>query len=70
VRQEVVYRDRYRESWDVYPFNAGYFMCVCVKGVEAEALRLHLLSQYGVGVISIGTENGWVLLGRDTRSSV
>jgi len=52
--QEVVQRERYRASWDVYPFNAGYFMCIRVKGVDAEALRTHLLSQYGVGVISIG----------------
>ncbi len=52
--KQVVYRERYRSSWDVYPFNAGYFMCVRVKGVDAEALRTHLLSQYGVGVISIG----------------
>ncbi len=29
-------------------------MCIRVKGVDAEALRTHLLSQYGVGVISIG----------------
>ena len=52
--QQVVQRERYHASWDVYPFNAGYFMCIRVKGVDAEALRTHLLSQYGVGVISIG----------------
>jgi aspartate/methionine/tyrosine aminotransferase len=52
--REVVYRERYRGSWDVYPFNAGYFMCVRVKGVDAEQLRVHLLEKYGVGLISIG----------------
>jgi aspartate/methionine/tyrosine aminotransferase len=52
--KEVVYRERYHQSWDVYPFNAGYFMCIRVKDVDAEVLRVHLLSQYGVGVISIG----------------
>ena len=57
VVREVVYRERYRASWDVYPFNAGYFMCIRVKGVDAEALRQHLLSQYGVGVISIGSSD-------------
>ena len=51
--REVVYRPEYRASWDVYPFNAGYFMCVRVKGVPAEKLRLHLLSQ-GIGVIALG----------------
>ncbi len=52
--KQVVYRDRYHTSWEVYPFNAGYFMCIRVKGVDAEALRVHLLSQHGIGVISIG----------------
>ncbi|MFQ5513883.1 MAG: aminotransferase class I/II-fold pyridoxal phosphate-dependent enzyme [Myxococcota bacterium] len=55
--REIVYRERYRESWSVYPFNAGYFMCIRVRGVEAEALRQHLLSRYGVGVISIGSSD-------------
>ena len=30
---------------------------VRVKGVDAEALRVHLLSQYGVGLISIGSSD-------------
>ena len=54
---EVVRRERYRESWDVYPFNAGYFMTVRVQGVDAERLRVHLLNRYGVGVISIGAHD-------------
>ena len=49
---EVAALPRYAESWDVYPFNSGYFMCVEVKGVDAEALRVHLLGEYGVGLIS------------------
>jgi len=48
----VVNQPRYAESWEVYPFNSGYFMCVRVKGVDSEKLRLHLLDQYGVGLIS------------------
>jgi len=52
--REVSARAEYRDSWDVYPFNAGYFMCIAVKGVDAEKLRLHLLDQYGVGLISLG----------------
>jgi aspartate/methionine/tyrosine aminotransferase len=51
---EVARRPEYAESWDVYPFNSGYFMCIRVKGVDAEALRLRLLEREGVGVISIG----------------
>ena len=51
---EIAGQPRYAESWDVYPFNSGYFMCVQVKGVDAEALRVHLLDEYGVGLIATG----------------
>ncbi|HTO05739.1 MAG TPA: hypothetical protein VMR86_01675, partial [Myxococcota bacterium] len=52
--REVVFRPKYEGDWDVYPFNAGYFMCIRVKGVPAEKLRVHLLEKYGVGVIAMG----------------
>lgn len=45
---------RYEEAWQPYPFNSGYFMCLRLKTVDAEALRLHLLEKYGVGLISLG----------------
>lgn len=51
---EVVSRPEYRESFDVYPFNSGYFMCIALRGVDAETLRVHLLDQYGVGLIATG----------------
>jgi len=51
---EVANEPRFAESWDVYPFNSGYFMCVAVKGVEAEKVRLQLLDTYGIGVIATG----------------
>jgi aspartate/methionine/tyrosine aminotransferase len=51
---EVANESRFAQSWDVYPFNSGYFMCVAVKGVEAEKVRLHLLDTYGIGVIATG----------------
>jgi len=49
---EVANAPRFRESWDVYPFNSGYFMCVEAKGVDAEAVRLHLLDAYGIGLVA------------------
>jgi aspartate/methionine/tyrosine aminotransferase len=52
---EVANDPRFRSSWDVYPFNSGYFMCVRTKGVDAEAVRLHLLDRDGIGVISVGS---------------
>lgn len=45
---------KYQDAWDVYPFNSGYFMCIRLKTVDAEALRCHILDTYGVGLISIG----------------
>jgi aspartate/methionine/tyrosine aminotransferase len=51
---EVANAPRFRESWEVYPFNSGYFMCVRAHGVEAERVRLHLLDRYGIGVIAAG----------------
>jgi aspartate/methionine/tyrosine aminotransferase len=47
----------YRADFDVYPFNSGYFMCIRLKDVNAEQLRLHLLDRYGVGLIAIGDRN-------------
>jgi aspartate/methionine/tyrosine aminotransferase len=51
---EVSNEPRFAESWSVYPFNSGYFMLVEVTGVEAERLRVHLLDEYGVGLIATG----------------
>lgn len=48
---------KYKDAWDVYPFNSGYFMCIKLKLTDAETLRLHLLDKYGVGLISIGSRN-------------
>lgn len=58
VRIKKVLADpRYARAWDVYPFNSGYFMCIRLKTVDAELLRLHLLEKYGVGLISMGDKD-------------
>ena len=58
IRVKKVLSDpKYKDAWDVYPFNSGYFMCIRLKRVNAEKLRLHLLEKYGVGLISIGESN-------------
>ena len=44
----------YADCWDVYPFNSGYFMCLKVKGVQAEVVRQKLLEAHGVGAIALG----------------
>jgi aspartate/methionine/tyrosine aminotransferase len=51
---QVLENPKYSEAWTVYPFNAGYFMCLAIKGVEGETLRKHLLENYGVGLIAAG----------------
>lgn len=50
----VLTDSKYDGAWDMYPFNSGYFMCLRLKTVEAEALRSHLLNTYGVGLIALG----------------
>ncbi|MFC5447372.1 aminotransferase class I/II-fold pyridoxal phosphate-dependent enzyme [Paenibacillus aestuarii] len=45
---------KFDDVWGYYPFNSGYFMCLKLKTVDAETLRVHLLDQYGVGTIALG----------------
>ncbi len=52
--KRVLEDPRYASAWEPYPFNSGYFMCVRLETVDAEALRVHLLDRYGVGLISLG----------------
>lgn len=58
LRVKTILADpKFNDAWDVYPFNSGYFMCLKLKTVDAEALRRHLLINYGVGLIAIGDKN-------------
>jgi len=41
----------YAQSFVPMPFNSGYFMCVKPLGVDAEAVRKHLLATRSTGVI-------------------
>ncbi|MNZ68725.1 putative N-acetyl-LL-diaminopimelate aminotransferase [compost metagenome] len=45
---------RYGDVLKYYPFNSGYFMCLKLQGVTAEAVRVHLLNHYGIGTIALG----------------
>lgn len=44
----------YDDAWTYYPFNSGYFMCLKLKRVEAEKLRVRLLDNHGIGTIALG----------------
>jgi hypothetical protein len=52
--KKIVAKPKYQEAFTAYPFNSGYFMCLQLKTVEAETLRVHLLDHYGVGLIALG----------------
>jgi len=52
--KRVLEDKKYERAWEVYPFNSGYFMCLKLKTIEAEKLRIHLLDRYGLGVIALG----------------
>ncbi len=45
---------RFDEAWRYYPFNSGYFMCLELKRVKAEELRVALLERQGIGTIALG----------------
>lgn len=47
-------KPEYADCWDVYPFNAGYFMCLRLKGVQADATRVRLLDEHQLGTIALG----------------
>lgn len=51
--KHLVSLDKYQDAWDYYPFNSGYFMCLRLKRVESERLRLHLLEKYSIGTIAL-----------------
>jgi aspartate/methionine/tyrosine aminotransferase len=55
--KKVLSNSKYKNAWDVYPFNSGYFMCIRLKTVNAEDLRKHLLNKYGVGLISLNNRD-------------
>ncbi len=41
----------YSRYFEAMPFNSGYFMCVKPVGVDAEAVRRHLIAKYSTGTI-------------------
>lgn len=53
--KEVLAENQYSDMFTALPFNSGYFMCVKVaEGLDADKVREHLISNYSIGVISLG----------------
>jgi aspartate/methionine/tyrosine aminotransferase len=55
--KEVLADEKFDAAWEPYPFNSGYFMCLKMKDLDAEAFRIRLLDQYGIGVIAAGASD-------------
>jgi len=53
--KEIIQK-KYTESdyFDIVPYNSGYFMCLELKGIDAEEVRQVLLKNYDTGVMAIG----------------
>ena len=51
IRELLAAHPEWSASFEVMPFNSGYFMCVKPIGLDAEAVRLKLLESYDTGVI-------------------
>lgn len=54
IVKQLLDSGRYGDKLNYYPFNSGYFMCLKLSGVSADAVRLHLLDNYGIGTIALG----------------
>ena len=44
---------KYKQHWQAYDFNSGYFMALKVIGVNPEELRVHLIDKYSIGIIAL-----------------
>ena len=53
IRAILKKHPEYAESFEVMPFNSGYFMCVKPIGVDAEKVRKHLIEKYSTGTIML-----------------
>ncbi|GIP17026.1 hypothetical protein J40TS1_26680 [Paenibacillus montaniterrae] len=54
IVKDLLDSGRYGDTLQYYPFNSGYFMCLRLSDVSAEAVRQHLLEHYGIGTIALG----------------
>ena len=51
IRRILAEHPEYGGTFEVMPFNSGYFMCVRPKGIDAESVRKHLIAKYSTGTI-------------------
>ena len=53
IRKILKTHPEYAKSFEVMPFNSGYFMCVKPIGVDAEKVRKQLIAKYSTGTIML-----------------
>ena len=53
IRTILKKHPEYAKSFEVMPFNSGYFMCVKPIGVDAEKVRKQLIAKYSTGTIML-----------------
>jgi aspartate/methionine/tyrosine aminotransferase len=68
--KEVLAEPRFAAVWRPYPFNSGYFICLRLNDLDAEAYRVRLLNDYGVGVISTSSTDIRVALASVDESDI
>ena len=51
IKKIIAGHPEYAKSFEVMPFNSGYFMCVKPKGIDAESVRRRLIEKYSTGTI-------------------
>jgi aspartate/methionine/tyrosine aminotransferase len=51
IRAVLKAHPEYGQSFEIMPFNSGYFMCVKPIGIDNEELRKELIANYSTGVI-------------------
>ncbi|MBI9100107.1 MAG: aminotransferase class I/II-fold pyridoxal phosphate-dependent enzyme [Spirochaetaceae bacterium] len=54
VKEVVLGKYINSEYFDIVPNNSGYFMCLKLKGIDAEEVRQVLLNKYDTGIMAIG----------------
>jgi len=57
VKEVLAKHPEYNRYFEALPFNSGYFMCVKLKGVNADKVWDTLLNKYSTGVICYGEKN-------------
>lgn len=54
VKEILEAKYSHSEFFDILPNNSGYFMCLKLKGIDAEEVRQVLLKNYDTGLMAIG----------------